>query len=228
MNRLWSEIGFSQEEFESPELEYDDLDNGDNLGGDRNILQTSYFPRKVAHPKPDKEDQEKFSMARIKNFPLNVTEDQIVTFLQTEVDKDITAKDIKTELTDHSINIILGPAPSLNTVAKAIEVLDYNSTKKQFFENRKLYAQLYRPLTPEKPKPVEAQPADKVNTPNPHKVKSAVSNLNQSASNSSKVAELKSVHPKKNLSPHTSLSSAATHQVTSYKEGLRGSLSFKK
>ena len=131
---------------------------------------------------------------------------------------------MKTEKTAHSINIFLGPGPSLDVVAKAIETLDYNSTKKQFFENRKLYAQLYRPLTPEKPRPIHA--TDQSDTkPKPSKgdgiVKSAVSNINQSS-------EPKSKQARKNSNSQTSLSSAATSTVARHKEDTRGSNFHKK
>ena len=233
MNKLWSEIGFSQERFETSEMEYDDLDTADNLGGDRKILQTSHFPRKLAHPKLDEKVKDKFSMVRIKNFPLNISEDEIIKFLQKEVDEKITAENIQTEITGHSTNIILGPEPSLEIVAKAIEVLDYNTTKKQFFENRKLHAQMHRPLTPEKQKPVQTNPdpnADNSLKPVNEEgiVKSVVQNFNKSDINSSKTSQPKSNQVRKNSSSHTSMSSAATHPVARHKEDLRSSSTLKK
>ena len=154
MQTLWTEINFSPEAFEAPEVDYDAVDDVGNLGGDRKVLTATHFPRNLNRPKIVEADKNKFSVARINNFPLEATEDMIINFLKKEVDESIVAENLKTEKTNHSINVYLGPEPSLEVVARAIEVLDYNSTKKTFFEERKLHAQLYRPLTPEKVKPL--------------------------------------------------------------------------
>ena len=221
MQVLWAKIGFSPESFAAPEVDYDDIEIDENLGGDRKILTTSHFPRKLAHPKVAEEDKEKFSTARIKNFPLGVSEDEIVNFLKKEVDERIVVENIKIETTNHSTNILLGPEPNLEVIAKAIEVLDYNNTKKQFFEGRKLHALMYRPLTPEKPNPPnlietknEKQTAA-IPTNEDGKVKNVVNNLNNKSSKP---------EPKLKLKPgsHTSLSSAGTSTVARHKEDLRG------
>ena len=38
----------------------------------------------------------------------------------------------------------------MDVIAKAAEVLDYKTTSRTFFEDRKLHVQLHRPLTPKK------------------------------------------------------------------------------
>ena len=167
------------------------------------------------------EDRNKYSVVRIKNFPVNISDDDVVSFLCEEVDKKINNDSIKTEKTGHSTNVYLDPEPNLEVIAKAIEFLDYNTTNKVFFENRKLHAQLYRPMTPEKPahhvdnkRPVD-DPAKQDS-----KVMNAVNNFNQGA----KHPEPKPNNPaKKNLNTHASLSSAGTPTVARHKEDMRGS-----
>ena len=89
---------------------------------------------------------------------------------------------MKTEKTEYSTNIYLGPGPGLEVVAKAIEVLGFKTSQKQFFENRKLHAQLYRPLTPDKlPKMVsnENEVIKPTQAQDDGNVKSVVESLNK-------------------------------------------------
>ena len=60
-------------------------------------------------------------------------------------------ENISVEKTAHnSTNVVLGPEPSLEVIAKAAEVLDYKIAKKCFFKDRRLYVQHYMPFTTEK------------------------------------------------------------------------------
>ena len=149
MRTLWDKINFDPQTFEVTELEYDDLERSDNIGGDRKVLNTAHFPRQVDRPKVSESDKEKFNVVRIRNFPLDISDEDIVKFLNEEVDEGISDKDVKSEKTDYSTNILLGPGPGLNVIAKAAEILDYKITSRTFFEEkRKLHVQLHRPLTP--------------------------------------------------------------------------------
>ena len=224
MQRLWSEIGFSPGDFKAPEVDYDDSEDGDNLGGDRKVLKTSHFPRKLAHPTIVEDDKNKFTIARIKNFPVDASDDIIVNFLQKEVDERIVAENFKSEKTGHSTNIYLGPEPSLEVVAKAIETLDFNTTQKTFFEDRKIYAQLYRPLTPEKPAQIDTKENedDKPNSSaDDSKVKSVVNSFNNSLKDQKNPGPKNSQQIKKISNSHTNLSSAGTPTVARHKEDMR-------
>ena len=152
MQALWKEIKFDPQSFEITKLEYDDLESLDNIGGDRKVLDTDHFPRQqVDRPTQSDSEKEKFNVVRIRNLPLDLSDEDIVKFLNEKVDKDINKKDIKLEKTQYSTNVFLGPGPSLEIIAKAMEVLDYKTSKNTFFEARKLHLQLHRPLTPNKP-----------------------------------------------------------------------------
>ena len=119
----------------------------------------------------------------------------------------------------------LAPEPSLEVIARAIEVLDYNSTKKAFFEKRKLHAQLYRPLTPEKVKPLENSD-DKDSKVNPSKEDSKVQSVVNSFNNSTKdptpkTPSQKIPKHKKSSNSYTNLSSAATPTLIRHNEDMR-------
>ena len=149
MTTLWSQVGFDPQSFYIPEVQYDDMASLDNLGGDRKVLQTEHFPRQQ-FDRSNVSESDKYTTLRIRNFPLEMSDEDIVKFLQEEVNEQISISDIKSEKTQYSTNLMLGPGPKLEVIAKAMEVLDFKTTNKTFFEDRKLHAQLYRPLTPEK------------------------------------------------------------------------------
>ena len=156
MKRLWKLIDLPPQVFEIKEC----------LGGDRKVLSTAHFQRKV-----DKSDQFSRSIdqekvndnkevngsiaIRIKNLPAELSDEKIVEFLDKEVDKRIKVENIIVEKTDHnSTNVILGPEPCADVIAKAAEVLDYKIAKKCFFKDRRLYVQPYIPSTTEKSKDI--------------------------------------------------------------------------
>ena len=125
------------------------------MGGDRKVLNTAHFQRKV-----DKSDQFSRSIdqervndnkevngsiaIRIKNLPAELSDEKIVEILNKEVVERIKVGNIIVEKTDHnSTNVILGPEPCADVIAKAAEVLDYKIAKKCFFKDRRLYVQPY-------------------------------------------------------------------------------------
>ena len=148
MHTLWDTIGFDPQTFEISDPEYDDLDSSDSIGGDRKVLKTVHFPRQVDRSPISESD--KFTTVRLRNFPLEICDEEIVKFLKKEVSVEISELDIKSEKTPYSTNITLGPGPNLDVIAKVIEVIDYKTTAKTFFDDRKIHVQLHRPLTPKK------------------------------------------------------------------------------
>ena len=84
MTTLWSLVGFDPQSFYIPEIQYDDIEGVDYLGGDRKVLQTVHFPRQV-----DRVQQlsggKKYTAVRIRNFPLDSSDEDIVEFLKKEV-----------------------------------------------------------------------------------------------------------------------------------------------
>ena len=132
MRTLWNLIGLDPQTFEISKPEYDDLESPDSIGGDRKVLEAIHFPRQVDRPSVSESD--KFNTVRIRNFPLEISDEDIVKFLQEEIGEEISGSDIKTEKTQYSTNIVLGPGPSFDVIAKVAEVLDCKTMAKMFFE----------------------------------------------------------------------------------------------
>ena len=117
---IWQEIGFSPTSFIIPEKELEDEDV--NFGGDQRILNLANFPRQVNHPALPEADDEKFSKAKINNFPKEQTDAEVLSFLNDKVDKSISLTDLEILRSTSSTQIILGPGPSKAIVLKAIEL----------------------------------------------------------------------------------------------------------
>ena len=176
MKELWSKIDFNPQAFEITEVEYDDSDNSDHFGGDRKVLRAVNFPRSIEPNQMSPSESAKFTGVRINNFPLDISDEDIVNFLSDEINEKISTSDVKSEKTKYSTNTYLGPGPSLEIIAKVAELIDYKTTSKTFFEGRKLHVQLHRPLTP-----VKMNKDDTKNAPetDANKITEAVNNLNK-------------------------------------------------
>ena len=90
MRTLWDQIKFDPQTFETDTLEYDDLEGPDNIGGDRKVLSTLHFPSKVDRPTLSESEKDKYNVVRIRNFPLNITDEELVNFLKENVDEGIS------------------------------------------------------------------------------------------------------------------------------------------
>ena len=152
MKQLWKIINFDPEVFEIDDVDYNDevTDTTDNFGGDKKILESNHFEVDRSKVNQKKKEVNDLLAVTIKNFPPDITDSEIVDFLKKEVDTRITVENMKAEKTDHSsTNVVLGPGPCFEVIAKSAEVLDYKYGKKLFFGDRRLYVQHYMPLTQE-------------------------------------------------------------------------------
>ena len=175
MKELWSKIGFNPQTFEISEAEYIDTEDSENPGGDRKVLDTVNFPRSIDPIKMDQSEAAKFSVVRVNNFPQDISDEDVVKFISKEIEEEINISDVNFEKTKYSTNVYLGPGPSVEVLAKVIEMLDYKTTGKTFFAGgRKLHANLHRPLTP-----VKKEAAAVLNEFDQNKIKEKVSNLNK-------------------------------------------------
>ena len=156
------------------------MENSDNLGGDRKVLEAVHFPRSIDKKRMDPNESAKFSIVRINNFPHDISEEDIVKFLNTEIKEDINISDVKAEKTKYSTNVFIGPGPSTEVLAKVIEGLDYKTTSKTFFEGRKLHVNLHRPLTPiKKTKVDDSEVNENELETNKNKIREKVTSLNK-------------------------------------------------
>ena len=120
-------VGFSPTSFVIPDRE-DGED--ENLGGDQKVLDMTFFPRQQKEPTEPAVDIEKFSKTKITNLPKDITDEQALEFMNSNVDKSVTLEDMEIVRNDLNSQIILGPGPSRSVVAKAAETLDFHKTQK--------------------------------------------------------------------------------------------------
>ena len=135
----------------------------------------------------DQSEAAKFSVVRVNNLPHDISDEDVVKFISKEIEEEINISDVNFEKTKYSTNVYLGPGPSVEALAKVIEMLDYKTTGKTFFDGgRKLHANLHRPLTPvKKTKADENEKGDEVSDSeietSRNKIKEKVTNLNKVA-----------------------------------------------
>ena len=207
MKEVWLQIGFSPTTFKIPEREIEDEDG--NFGGDQKILDMVTFPRQVNQPALTTPEKEKFTKAKITNFPVEITDAEALAFMNEKVDKAITLLDMEMIRNERSSQIVLGPGPNKAAVIKAIETLDFYTTQKLFYPDRKLYAKPVKPLSPLK----QTQPEpDNSNDSVDNKVKSAVVNLENRQDIKTPVKATSNSQAKK--------SSATTAPIAKHKQGL--------
>ena len=208
MKEVWSEIGFSPTTFVIPERE-DNAEGVENFGGDQTVLDLSYFPRQNTEPTILPEEKEKFCKTKITNFPKDLTDSDALVFLNDKVDKSIKADDIEVIRNDINSQIILGPGPSKSIVTKTVEVLDYHKSQKFYFQERKLYAKLLKPLSPQKQ---EQKPSDKVD----NKIKAVIDNL--------EAKDTKKSQPTPTTFSQAKIASAGTPPISKHKTVLASGL----
>ena len=74
----------------------------------------------------------KSTRVRIINFPLDISDKEIIAFLKENVGDEINNSDIKSEKTKYSTSILLGSGPNLELIAKATDLLDCKTASKTF------------------------------------------------------------------------------------------------
>ena len=108
----------------------------------------------------------------------------------------------------------------MQVTAKAMEVLDYKTTKKTFFEERKLHVQPHRPLTPEKTDNIENVPGTGINQKTTDEVDDAPNKIKEAVSNINKLVETQKGLGKK-LSTQVSFSSARKPSLDRHKSFIK-------
>ena len=210
MKELWNQIGFSPTSFKIPERVSDDADDSDNLGGDQKILNMFNFPRQGPKQPLSTTEEDKFTKVRINNFPLEISPSDAFDFMQKRVDKGIAAGDIEMVRDHRSSQIVLGPGPSKSVIIKALDTLDFTKSQKYAYPDRKLYARLHKPLTPEK-QCLPRTPSGTVPPTFDNKVKPLVDDFN---------LETKKIVKPGGPTSQAKLGSAGIAQVAKHKQGL--------
>ena len=80
MKELWAEVGFTPVTFKLDETDKS-TDSVEQAAKDGLILSSTSFPTTVSRPELSKKDIEKANGISIRNFPLNIDHDTIISFL---------------------------------------------------------------------------------------------------------------------------------------------------
>ena len=142
MRKIWSEIGFCPTSFELPDSVEDE--------GDKPISETNSFQRPAQVIKNSEADQERYVGLKINNFPLELSDEEILTFLSDQVTKDINKEsvDIVRNKKNSSVTISNGLNP--DSVKDALSKIDFTASRNLLLR-LPLYCRPIRDITPVKP-----------------------------------------------------------------------------
>ena len=145
MKELWKEIDFSPTGFELPEIAPED-----DVGGDLPLLDAESFGKKVERPVRQQENMEKYDGIIIKNFPLDLSESDILEFLfENGLPQTTDMNFVEMEKTHRNLKVIINSSLNWETVSLLLNNIDFHECQKKFF-GVPLYCKPIRTLTPAK------------------------------------------------------------------------------
>ena len=147
MRKIWSEIGFVPSSFELPTNEEFDGEN------DQPVAEAEKFPRADTKSSYSETDKERFIGISIANFSLDLTDEEIESFVVEKIGDEVKNKiDIIREKKKAVATI--NHSLSADKIKETIDKLSFNECKLKFF-GRPLYCRPIRDITPIKNTPVE-------------------------------------------------------------------------
>ena len=159
MRALWAEIGFCPTSFELP-------DNGQN-DGDRPISESASFQRPNQISANSEADQERYVGLKINNFPVEMSDEDIMAFLSEQVDNTISKENVDIVRQKKNATVTIPSGLESLRVREAVTKIDFTSSKKLHLR-LPLYCRPIRDITPEKPNvtsPEKVSPGTKPKTP---------------------------------------------------------------
>ena len=159
MRSLWQEIGFSPTSFELP-AQAESGATGDSKEGDLIISEEKSFRRQVERPSMNEDDIKKIIGIQIRNLPPTLSSEEVVTFVNENVDKDITLDQINFFKNEHSLNVAIENGLEGNKVVAAAAKLEFRQSRQKYFD-KPLYCRILKNLTPEKTPPLQTPTGEK-------------------------------------------------------------------
>jgi hypothetical protein len=147
MRTIWQEIGFSPTSFQLPVETEIGVDKSNE--GDTTISEDKSFRRQIERPELKDDDIKKIVGIQIRNLPPTLSDDEIVTFLVDNVDKDVTLEKLSLVKNEHNLNVAIENGLEGSQVIAAAAKLEFRQSKQKFF-GKPLYCRLLKNLTPEK------------------------------------------------------------------------------
>ena len=127
MQQLWAVIGFTPTTFELPP---NDSSSGD---GDKPMEDASKFPRAGQDTKTSPADQERF--CGVNNFPLEMSEDAIMKFLEEHVTRDISKDTVSIMRYKKTISAIVTAGLTSEIVTAALNNIDFPTSSNYKFKS---------------------------------------------------------------------------------------------
>ena len=155
MRKTWSEIGFQPQSFKLPDSvdEVHDIPISDLLHFENSAKATDQSASnagkdrvELGHTQPVSEN---CTGVKINNFPLEMSNDEIIGFLQNKISPQVVATDVDIVRNKKNSNATIHKGLSLQLINKVMEEIDFSNSKKLVLR-LPLYCRPIRNLTPEK------------------------------------------------------------------------------
>ena len=131
MRTLWQEIGFSPTTFQLPvetELRVDKSNEGDTT-----ISENKSFRRQIERPELKEDDIKKIVGIQVRNLPPTLSDEEIVTFMADNVDKDITFERLSLFKNEQNLNVAIENGLEGSQVIAAAAKVEFRQSKQKFF-----------------------------------------------------------------------------------------------
>ena len=148
MKTLWQDIGFTPTTFELPSQTDPKVSEEQKHEGDTVISEENSFSRNIDRPEMNENDVIKIVGIQIRNFPVTLSEEEVVKFLMEKVDEEITKERVNLIKKEHSMDAAIEGLDGVKVIAATKEV-EFKQSKKKYF-GKPLYCRILKNLTPEK------------------------------------------------------------------------------
>ena len=156
MRSLWAFINFNPTSFKLPETTEDMAGGGDKPISDVRIPKVIQAPMSEA-------DKGKLVGIRINNFPLEMSEEEILEFLKENVSRDIGVQNLEIIKSGRNSSVSITSGLTSEIILAAMAAIDFKESRKIILE-KPLYCRPIRNITPVKTptakSPVKSTPAN--------------------------------------------------------------------
>ena len=149
MRSLWAHIGFTPSNFEL-DSDFEEIDNENVVfhHGDRPISKEQETTR--VKPKLSNESKQKLSGLKINNFPKEMTDKEVLEFIQEHVKPDMDTVNFEIDKSGPNATVRIFSGIDPDGIIAATDRIDFKVTRRKILE-RPLYCTPVRNITPTKP-----------------------------------------------------------------------------
>ena len=177
MKQLWQQVGFVPVTFE---LDDDDKTNDDvqQAAKDVSVIETVKLPPAKVRQEPSKRDIGHYEGITVRNFPADLEEKEIITFLMNYgMPHDLSHEHVNITKGAKNTMVVVDGLSSEN-VLTIFNSIHFHETKQKFFEKSvPLYCKSIRKMTPKKPEAAKIDENKAASTADPKPI-DAMTNAN--------------------------------------------------